>query len=1486
MSNKKQIIFPIAIDLGAKTTGVYAAGYESDILVDQFIGNDVFKTAFVADVDVTNKGYQLLQIDRTASRHGRRCRTRNRQAKKLLMLLLEHFYHFNTGKHAIAISHFMNRRGYTYIENQVDRNAVNAIDEELLREVLSNTSEDIKIAVSNTSGDITLFDKVQLISDDNQKLHGLKKDISGYIGKDQKRKKSLSPLLDCINFFINEKESGAKHRREYFKIIAKDIQNLRKHPERSCRRLFHALNDHQRKSGINMLMVFHHLVCHINNFDLKLLNEILIKVGTKTIREDIEEEISRLFGKWICKQWRTSESNGKQRITEIRELRNDWKSYQDKNPNTVISFLLGTAPELTIPPYESHTNRRPPRCQTLTFNSEYLDTNYPEWLSWLKKLEKTACKAKAADYFREQLKLVQSSKGNVLVPPKEQDTRTLQVIFDWVQDNDEFKLNTIWSKWKKWRQLHRHGLSVLSIEKELEQLVSVSSLPSDLTFNVTTDPEEKSFWHLVNSYYQIRRRAKDGRYFLHNDNTLAQSKRWQRDSKLMVMCQHRPRQLRHQLTRDICVLFGLQPQQLSHALKLTGADNVAILFAKIRGLKTRSHDCYKLQKKLGADLKERLNTDRELVQLKKQISELLLQVAALFDLNDEQTKRFCERNDSIFIFAQLYQLVWGERSGFGKTCPACSADNAARMGGYNGLPIASRLHTLSMRLIDGGLKRLLNHQAHHIANRLWPEIEKMSIAHHSTKVTIPIIIEQNRFDFTENLSIVKGQKKSEGYTEQSDLSLAKKERIKQSSKGLCPYLKGESLSDSTGDFDHIIPRSGRYGVLNDEANLIYASIRGNREIKKNRELTLGDLSPEYLQIHFGTKNVQDIESIIVNRLQGEKEGTFSFGRYSQFISLSEPLQIAFRHALFLPIDHPLRQLVIKTILHTNKNRVNGTQRYMAQLLADILVKKAEKTGLSGYLKFDYIEVSSNGNDENSTVALRRFLRRLKLGDDVDLSDFDKKSGEEQQPYSHVIDATMAFMLALDQHNGEGALRIKLDKDDSIWGYIDTETGEEYERLFSLISVPPQHLAETVNVMPQSSLNKSKQLIEGKKAHEVYSRKVFKQNAIGLAFYDLALIDDRLFKGFVNIVDGKKDFIKANEKEVDKTLDTLNFAVEHAYYQATPFAQGTLYRVNKSKLLALLFAVLSKAKDRDIFDLKSDETVLVTWLFGKTAGQLFYYTTSTGLEAAPNVIKQKSSPYQNQWLAHFEQWHQQHPETRINAGNWVISAELQADWITHCKHVLGREHCFEENEYQPVHRKQQGFTMRSLTSASGALALVRRKSKETYIYQLLAINTNDIPKEHIAALVLTSPNLVLFGKTILSKGYQYNLEEKEEVEGEFLTVEQFFNIKGCKALKLETGPLVIKVVTATSVQIKGIDKQWFSENLVLVGSDTEKQWKKLKVMQIGDIAQEEDVINKNNLKTLLKRACRTDKSFKIKVEGDTVDVILPYKTPTLRTLMKK
>lgn len=1477
------ILFPIALDLGAKTTGVFAAGYRADTHIDTFTTSEVCKTAFVVEVDATDKGYKLLQSSRTVSRHSRRGRTRNKQAKKLLNLALERVYHFPIAKHEKAISHFMNRRGYTYLEDKVDSESLDLMPSELLESLMSNLPGTTQEAFSEVFGQLPLWEALQSVSQqDESHLDYLKQAILHCIASDKKAKKIYQPLFEVLDYLISERESGSKHRREYFSKIRNDLLNLRRHPRRECRRLFHAINDH-KKVHKHFFDNFISLVCHINNFDLKTLNAILRDIQPNHTPSEIEQVIAKRFGKWIMKQWQTSQSNGPQKLSEITSLRRDWQAYSLENPDKVFAFWAKTPPELTIPPYESHTNRRPPSCQTLTFNPDYLDSEYPKWRTWLQQLEYQGSSQQATDYFRHQLASVTSAKRLPLVSDSELDARTFQFILDRTHEQDRFKLNATWASWKKYQQLQRSSQSTTAVLNTLQELSKESELPDSLRFVANKAPLPSSFWHLVFKYYQLRRRAKDGRYFLHYDNLKPKTQRWERDGKLMVMCQHRPRQLKHQSHQDICVLLGLQPQQLSNALLHANTKEVSELFSQVRGLKTACQDGQRAQKAFGVELNTYLKSDKALIKLCNKLSSLLPNLAETLQLTAEQTERFCQRNDSLFIFAQLYPMVWGDRSGFGKTCPVCASDNAARMAGHDGQPKASRLHTLSMRLIDGGLKRLLNHKAHHLANRLFPMIEQY--AKSAEKVTVPIIIEQNSFDFTENLHKLKGVSGQKNKLNMMDPTLDRNARIKSASHALCPYASDQVLTDVNGDLDHIIPRSGRYGTLNDEANLIYASHKGNRDIKKNRELSLSELSPLYLQRQFGTQNTQEIEQIIVARLKGSEGGKFRFGRYTQFVALTEDEQVAFRHALFLAPTHPIRQQVIKAIQHRNKTRVNGTQRYMAQLVADILIKKAQQSSLSGRLEFDYFEVSANGKDEDSTVALRRLLVDLTTGTNYDLSAFDKQQGKAQQPYSHVIDAMMTFMLALDKHQGEGSLRVTLNRDDSIWGNID-EHGELKDRLFSCIATPQSQLGDPVAVIPQSATHKAMQLLKGTKPHQVYSREIFRKNSIGLSFYDLALIDGKLYKGFVEGKEDKKQFIRANEKPIDSKLDTLNDAAGNGLYRKTLCGETPVYYADKPKIIKMMFDVLEQAKDQQTFDPNSLESLVVKWLFGKSAGALYYYTTSSGLEAAPGIVaKSGASPFMNQWKAHYDTWRKCYPDTKVDRGSWVIAPELSQAWEQHCAMVLNRDKHDENDGYAPLHQADKRYTMRTITSVSGAMALVKRAGRSSPAYQLLAINTNELPKEHSAALALMSPNLVLFDKTVLNKGYQSKVEEKRSIQGAILKPDQLLKVSICEELGLETKGLEIVIRTATSVEIKGLKESWFEEHLVLSHRESNGELHKMSSLLISNEPKDEAVVNQGLLKLLLKRACRTDKPAKVSVVEGYVTLTLPFKTPALRALVE-
>ena len=117
--------------------------------------------------------------------------------------------------------------------------------------------------------------------------------------------------------------------------------------------------------------------------------------------------------------------------------------------------------------------------------------------------------------------LLKSQKKNQLVSDDEVKIRQLQFILDFSKRTDKFRLNHIWSIYN---QMHKkeHEADVTKKQenqKEYNQAVAKSDLPphlkENLTIGVNEQFKEKSFGHLINKYYKTRRKAREGRYFLH-----------------------------------------------------------------------------------------------------------------------------------------------------------------------------------------------------------------------------------------------------------------------------------------------------------------------------------------------------------------------------------------------------------------------------------------------------------------------------------------------------------------------------------------------------------------------------------------------------------------------------------------------------------------------------------------------------------------------------------------------------------------------------------------------------------------------------------------------------------------------------------------------------------------------------------------------------------------------------------------------------------
>ena len=681
------------------------------------------------------------------------------------------------------------------------------------------------------------------------------------------------------------------------------------------------------------------------------------------------------------------------------------------------------------------------------------------------------------------------------------------------------------------------------------------------------------------------------------------------DGCLLIYCNHKPRQKRYQTLEDLAGLLQLPPLKLKEHIdkreiskEQTINEKLFFWLKHIKGLKTNCDKAAKEQKNRRGALKldiqaiyksiyyatkenplpenqKKKNKEIERILKKQQPKKdsdfyklyLLCEKAKNLPLeitkdlySETKQKKWKEdlhRNTAgaVYFLSQLNNIAFKERSGNAKTCAICSMDNAQRMQVVNSEKTkAQRVPAISTRIIDGAVMKMARIIGSAIANDKWkdikPELKK------NNKIYIPIITESNRFEFEPDLKTLKNKSKDKKDTTSNPFQ-DKKQRITKDSTGtkdstdtkdstgICPYT-GDNLSDTQGDIDHIIPRSGGYGVLNDEANLIWVSKKGNREIKKDQFFSLANLNPKYKEKQFGTTQDSEIKNWIIKQI-GEGSGEdFKFGKYLNFINLTPDQQKAFRHALFL-VDHPLRKKVIQAIDNRTRTLVNGTQRYFAEVLANKLYKMAKKEKKENLLSFDYFGVEAWDNTRGNGVKDLR--KELVEHYKTDLKKFDKLDNNSPQDlYSHLLDAQVAFCMVLYEHQKEGSFKLDLEKDNlGLWSRVDRKTGEMLadkankepynEDLFNIVYIP------------SDSKKYSNNLLERRKPYpkdkNVRHRPIFNDNAVAVHFLKLIEIKTNNAKeylsGFLNLKSLKdclkqKDWQKAIKDESQKNLPYAKF----------------------------------------------------------------------------------------------------------------------------------------------------------------------------------------------------------------------------------------------------------------------------------------------------------------------------------------------------------
>ena len=602
------------------------------------------------------------------------------------------------------------------------------------------------------------------------------------------------------------------------------------------------------------------------------------------------------------------------------------------------------------------------------------------------------------------------------------------------------------------------------------------------------------------------------------------------------------------------------------------------------------------------------------------------------NLAEDEKKAIIDKFDDPFSLAQIYNIVYKERNGYSRTCFVCSKDNSLRIFNENQQVYgakASRLPAIPTRVIDGAVMRMARITASAIIKDKWPKIEEELKVDHKVHIHIPIIIEANRFEFEPSKEeLVKSQRvtsrKGKALARRSDYS-DKDDRIKKDGGGLCPYT-GEELSNA-GEVDHIIPRRSEWGTLNDEANLIWASHIGNHH-KRNIHLSLGNLKINYKDAQFPGKDDAGIEQWIIEQIGNGEGENFKFGPYRSFINLTPEQQKAFRHALFLSASHPLRNKVIEAINNRNRALVNGTQRYFAEVLANGLYKKAAKNKCKqNLLSFDYFEASTDPGSSNVNVrSVRKHFEDKQdgTGEYIHSELQEHRKGKEtQSSYSHLIDATTAFMIALSEHYKDGSLKINVPYI-SPYDYSYSDDNGELKDLYTALKIDCADF-KSLGTEPLQ------RQIPGPQESRVTHRPLFNENAVAMHFLKLIEIKEpnqetTYLRGFLNLSELKKCLhenrledndcykkyaAKLSDNDSDKYLPLYKDKFAVGSGTGTPILTGfgekrvtvNIYSLDKKKVFRFLIEHFNTASDVSLWgDEMGDELKTLKLLYG-----LWYFT---------------------------------------------------------------------------------------------------------------------------------------------------------------------------------------------------------------------------------------------------------------------------------------
>ena len=1154
--NEKIFFSPVAIDLGAKNTGVYMPQYLQGSKIKDIAKSD--KRGYT----LSHNQLTLMMVGRTSKRHQRRGYDRKQMAKRLARLVLINGFGFNFDKHQEAISFLINRRG-RILGDDTDDKALLAVPEELCKIAIKHSKVIKKVftgEANSKDGSINLTDSIielmeniynseegykevknicDVLSeyvDSNTLKNSIKKTIKNARTPEEKAKsnkelkevealiasyESISPnifafkksgyaedehpsmpdeqsadnaksynkdkekyyayivwnILTILQDTLTNKETGHALRGVYFKHLKQDLDTIKSTDSSNSsepidRRLSELVKEISQCTKLASksdarINAFINLIGNISNIQLRGLRKYFNDTAHTQGDQWQPQQLDKIYNLWLSS---LRPSKGKQ-AQDVEGLQKEMSATDKIADSVAVNLWIKTSPIQTIPPFENQNNRRPPECRSLLLKPYKLDQEFADWrnvvetiIAFYKKEHPDIYKRwegtvqneliKFGEQKIKYAKLLNKMQRSSKAKPEKQSQLLEQNCWAIKNKQDAFYARAL----QFFLDLSKsHQDNVLVLRTMTDNDDGLNKFANGLGKEIRKKNDKKSlddFRSICKQYYTEIAWSMDGRWFQDNHNNL------------LEVCNEKTRNKKYQVATDFGALFGLNTDEVNKLTSGIGVENW--LINNVKGLKTHADRCSKLQKNIGTDLEKSISIAKGKIQgqyNKPKLEDYEKDLIKIDAASDKHAMAISDaihtslgvdlphtKFNSVFTFAQIDNIVFGDRSGNAKNCPCCSIDNQSRMQRLDVETgaLASRLRGYIARPIDGVMRKLLNAKALQVAELKVQQI----IDSGYTDIVIPIITEQNRFSFEEELGRHKNKinsKKLRGLKKPDQEFLSKEERIKQAGNNVCPYT-GVNLASGNGEIDHIVSRSksqkSMKTIINSEANLIYVASRANREKGKD-VYGLIDLHNTYLKKQFGTTDLGIIKRQIEEALgTSNHNGSSSispedikkikstipvFKNFSNFLRLRPEEQKAFRHALFLPSGNLARRLVENSLKTSTKAKVNGSQRYFADLVAKHISenRKLQKTSIS--IRYDYFEVPAE-----DISALRKH----------DLSKIEPSTmkSAKQSFYSHTIDAMLAFLAANElpvvlrgdkEHNRLGLV----NNDGGLLFNIDKKTGE-------------------------------------------------------------------------------------------------------------------------------------------------------------------------------------------------------------------------------------------------------------------------------------------------------------------------------------------------------------------------------------------------------------------------------------------------------------